>query len=146
MGYRFKWCQDRNVKLLDEYDQVNHDMKKLWASSPEDLRAAQAELEHRKDTYTLGKTNADDDVSILTHNMTAGYLEWSGTERAKRQMNLIITFKKYLPAFRMTWSLHDGEVSPTLVVLRLNCCYSSTDVHHVGDAGGYRERARSRSL
>jgi len=105
---RFNWCKEHDVQLLDEYDQLDKDLKLFWATSPADLKAAQDELEHHKDTYTIGKEQADANITMLTHNMTPGRLTSAGKGRSKTHLSILEPFQQHLPPFRATWSLHDG--------------------------------------
>jgi len=118
------------------------DLKLFWAVSPADLNAAQEKLEHHVDSYTIGKNKATDDVTLLTHNMTAGRLESAGRKRAQHQIDLIASFKNQLPPFHATWSLHDGWYYAIVYELLLTCSRSRSNVYQLGDARGCRGCSR----
>ena len=65
MLFRWQYVIEHNVQLPDEYDQIHHDLEPFWGVAPADLLKTQEELEKKKDSYTLGKNEKGEIVTIL---------------------------------------------------------------------------------
>lgn len=104
---RWKYAQENNVQLPDEYDQIYHDLEPFWGLEPSDLVQVQAELEHKKDSYTVGKNETDDEVQVLTWAFEDG--KYNQLIAGSREViKLFKPIQELLPPFRMTLSPHDG--------------------------------------
>ncbi|KAF7973136.1 hypothetical protein HWV62_16184 [Athelia sp. TMB] len=108
-----KWwdyCQANEVQLPDEYDQIYRDLEPFWGMEPHDLRRLQAAHEGHMDSYTIGKDNAADPVSVLKVSFS-----YTGSEKDKahrgQALEMIGTLKdvqQWLPPFRAVFSPHDN--------------------------------------
>lgn len=104
----WKYVQEHNVQLPDEYDQIHHDLQPLWGIKPANLRKIQAEWEHHQDTYTLGKEEGGP-VLIAADKLPEDpakreNLLIGGNEMAK----LLMDIGHSLPPFRAVFSPHDS--------------------------------------
>ena len=105
---RWSWCQQHNVLLPDEFNQINDDIEQFWAIDPHVLRATQSAHESDGDTFTIGKESGHPDLELLTSNLTDANLQKSGTTRSHLQMGILDPVKDLIPPFRATWTAHDG--------------------------------------
>ncbi|KAF8908170.1 glycosyl transferase family 90-domain-containing protein [Gymnopilus junonius] len=103
----WKYVQENNVQLPDEYDRIYHDLEPFWGLEPYDLIQIQAELELKKDSYTIGKNETDDEVQVLTWAFQDG--KYNQLIAGSREViKLFKPIQELLPTFRMTLSPHDG--------------------------------------
>ncbi|KAF8874754.1 glycosyl transferase family 90-domain-containing protein [Infundibulicybe gibba] len=95
-----------HVQLPDEYDQIFHDLEPFWGIEPGDLHKIQAELEKKKDSYTVGK-NETNDLSVLTYAFEPGRYSQL-IVGSSDIVSILQEVEEYLPDFRITISPHDG--------------------------------------
>lgn len=95
-----------NVQLPDEYDQIHRDLEHYWGIEPRDLRKIQKELETKLDSYTLGKTETGP-VEVVTSSFQEGRYNQL-IVGSVRIIGLLEEIDDVLPAFRATFSPHDG--------------------------------------
>ena len=99
-----------NVQLPDEYDSIFHDLEPFWGIHPRDLIHIRDEMESRKDSYTLARTNGtrigvvkyalpDEDYNRLIRN-------------SEPVLDLFRDIEEFLPPLRAVFSPHD---SPALL-------------------------------
>ena len=108
---RWNYVQKYNVQLPDEYDRIFHDLEPYWGIDPYDLQALQLEREGTSNTYTIGKIDEDDIVSLL--DISFGEASKTGlqhylTRGAKPQMDLLHEVHRFIPPFRGVFSANDG--------------------------------------
>jgi len=96
-----------DVQLVDEYDSIHARLQPFWGVDPVQLRAAQAEHETFADTFTIGKLHDDDSVVLLNSTLQGSQL---GHQRVQDQLELIDEVQEWLPAFRATFTKHDGPL------------------------------------
>lgn len=108
---RWSYCKRHNVQLPDEYDRIYHDLEPFWGINPVDLNRLQAELASSQESYTLGKTKQDSNVTILTYklpelgpNSPTKY----HISTAKKIAGMVDEVSKYIPPFRAVFSPHDN--------------------------------------
>lgn len=101
---RFRWCQENDVQLVDEFDQISHDIEKYWAVDPKQLQQLQVEVEKTGASFTIGKTSADGKIEVVASNMTGGLAE----SRAQKQVAVLGHVAQHIPPFRATWTVDDG--------------------------------------
>ncbi|KAF9004583.1 glycosyl transferase family 90-domain-containing protein [Cyathus striatus] len=102
----WNYVVENDVQLPDEYDQIHYDLEPFWGISPEDLIRTQAELEDKKDSYTLGKT-AGSKISVVTYAFDEGRYDQL-IVGSRGLIELLNEVNDYLPPFRATFSPHDG--------------------------------------
>ncbi|KAF9004580.1 hypothetical protein BDQ17DRAFT_1424430 [Cyathus striatus] len=61
---RWKYVEDNNVQLPDEYDQIWKDLEVFWGYHPSDLQRLQLQQESFNDSYTIGKDSTGE-VSVV---------------------------------------------------------------------------------
>jgi len=105
--YRWAYVQKHKVQLPDEYDQIHRDLEPFWGISPEDLQAAQAELEAAANTYTFASQNGKFVLAISNLQSTPEHQ--SGTRiRWEGHLKLLAEVQQWLPDFRATFAMDDG--------------------------------------
>lgn len=104
---RWDYVTYHNVQLVDEYDSIHARLQPFWGVDPVQLRAAQAESETFGDTFTIGKLHDDDTVVLLNSTMPGSPLDH---QRVQDQLELIDEVQDWLPAFRATFTIHDGPM------------------------------------
>ncbi|KAJ8507642.1 hypothetical protein ONZ45_g10011 [Pleurotus djamor] len=109
----WKYVQDNDVQLPDEYDMIWKDIEHFWGINPKALRKIQAIQERIPDAFTMGR-DANGTISIVklatsqTHPMP-----WDSLTRGYDEiMDLLKPVAHDLPEFRLTISPHDN---PNLV-------------------------------
>ncbi|TFK24115.1 hypothetical protein FA15DRAFT_687615 [Coprinopsis marcescibilis] len=102
----WQYVTRHNVQLPDEYDQIYKDLEPFWGIDPKDLIANQAELETKKDSYTIGKTETGT-IEVLAYAFEDGKYDQL-IVGSKRIIDLLQDIKEDLPEFRATFSPHDG--------------------------------------
>lgn len=103
---RWQYVKENDVQLPDEYDQIYEDLEPFWGVAPADLRKTQAELEKKKDSFTLGK-NKEGKIDVLAWAFTEGmYNQY--IRQSEPIIALLRVIEDYLPSFRATFSPHDG--------------------------------------
>jgi len=107
--YRWDWCAEHNVQLPDEYDQLASDLEVFWALRPSEMRAVQQDWEkHGSNTFTIGKSAPNAPLKKLACNANHD-MRSAVASRSRRQMKIIRPIAHLLPAFRATWTGHDGQ-------------------------------------
>lgn len=101
--YRWKYVEENNVQLPDEYDQINRDFEAYWGIDVKDLQAEQLghELWPKYNTYTIGKLSMDDPIDLLNSSFMNNFNydpAWGGKEIIKmlREADL----ERHIPPFR----------------------------------------------
>ncbi|KAF4585112.1 Glycosyltransferase Family 90 domain containing protein [Pleurotus pulmonarius] len=102
----WEYVVQNDVQLPDEYDQIHRDLEHYWGIEPRDLRKIQKELETKLDSYTLGKT-ATGPVEVVTSSFQEGRYNQL-IVGSVRIIGLLEEIDDVLPAFRATFSPHDG--------------------------------------
>jgi hypothetical protein len=105
--HRWKYAQEHNVKLPDEYDTIAHDLEPFWGLKPSLLREIQADLEREKDSYTIGNNLPGGNVTILTYALNKGS-EKQLLARSTKMIKLFEPILHHLPSFRLTILPHDA--------------------------------------
>lgn len=109
-GFRkwWKYVQEHDVQLPDEYDQIYHDLQPFWGIKPADLRRILAEWEHHQDTYTLGKEEGGS-VLIVADKLPEDPAKRENLLVGGNQMlKLLADIGHLLPPFRAVFSPHDS--------------------------------------
>ncbi|KAI6032593.1 glycosyl transferase family 90-domain-containing protein, partial [Pisolithus orientalis] len=109
-GFRkwWKYVQEHDVQLPDEYDQIYHDLQPFWGIKPADLRRILAEWEHHQDTYTLGKEEGGS-VLIVAEKLPEDHAKRENLLVGGNQMlKLLAGIGHLLPPFRAVFSPHDS--------------------------------------
>lgn len=101
------------VQLPDEYDQIYQDLEPFWGIDPIQLQISQRKLQQNKDTYTIGKLNQDDPVTILFQKLPQDREADMITHAAIPHLDLIEDVEQFIPPFQATFTPHDN---PELVV------------------------------
>ncbi|KAG7089382.1 hypothetical protein E1B28_011072 [Marasmius oreades] len=100
------YVEKHNIQLPDEYDEIYLDLQPFWGISPSDLLVIQKELEEKKDSYTIGKTESTNVTIVRTSFREELHQQLiKGTPNV---VNLLRDIEEYLPPFRATFSPHDG--------------------------------------
>ncbi|KIJ36563.1 glycosyltransferase family 90 protein [Sphaerobolus stellatus SS14] len=93
------------VQLIDEYDSIHKRLQPFWGVAPKLLQEAQRNWESHPDTFTIGKSADSDSVELLNDTMNGNP---SGMQRVLDQLNILEDVGEWLPAFRATYTMHDG--------------------------------------
>ncbi|KAG6883534.1 hypothetical protein C0993_005630 [Termitomyces sp. T159_Od127] len=108
-GFDVWWAyvQKHNVQLPDEYDQIHADLEPFWGMHPRDLQRLEREWGKHADSYTIGKTAAEDRIAILDYVITSksGHDLKGG---AYEVMELLKDVEHAIPPFRAVFSPHDN--------------------------------------
>ncbi|KAK4053911.1 hypothetical protein OIO90_003748 [Microbotryomycetes sp. JL221] len=99
----FKFAQDNNVVLIDEFDQTLNDVLPFYALPPETIHNRSMVLQRDPSTFTMQIRNG--------RNTIIGAHKADG--RAKDQAELMKRWTKFLPDVNITMSAHDG---PSIVM------------------------------
>ncbi|KAJ3855117.1 glycosyl transferase family 90-domain-containing protein [Lentinula lateritia] len=111
-----KWWQyveENNVQLPDEYDQIDRDLEAYWGIKPQDLQTIEFahEVLPECDTYTLGKLDLKDSISLLNYSLPHNAsVHYDMAEGGKMIMEMLreAGVDKYIPPFRATFNPHDS--------------------------------------
>ena len=95
---RFKFARERDVVLVDEYDQIMRDIEPFLSLSPSLLHSRITTLENDPFTHTFIVRNGA--ISIVGAKKELA--------RASDQAGLIKNFVNLLPDVNITMSAHDG--------------------------------------
>ena len=100
---RWNYVTENNVQLPDEYDTIFHDLEPFWGIHPRDLLRLREEMESRKDSYTLARTNGTriDVVNYALHDDRL--IRNSGSV-----LKLFRDIEEFLPPLRAVFSPHDA--------------------------------------
>ncbi|KAJ3990207.1 glycosyl transferase family 90-domain-containing protein [Lentinula detonsa] len=109
----WEYVEENDIQLPDEYDQINRDLEAFWGIDPRDLQIVEFmhEVVPQTDTYTLGKLNMVDPITLLNyslpHNTSTNY---DMAEGGKMIVELLreAGVDKYIPPFRATFNPHDS--------------------------------------
>ncbi|GAA5996568.1 uncharacterized protein JCM10292_003058 [Rhodotorula paludigena] len=98
-GFDKWWAYARanRVILVDEYDQIHHDLQPFWALDPGDLAHRVAVMEEREETFTIK----------IADGKVAETGEQAFLRRAKDLGDLIRRFSAYAPDVNLTFTRHD---------------------------------------
>ncbi|KIK70041.1 glycosyltransferase family 90 protein [Collybiopsis luxurians FD-317 M1] len=99
----WRYVEENNVQLPDEYDQINRDFEAYWGIDPHDLQAEQLnhELWTKCDTYTIGKLNVDDPITILNSSLkTQAHFDVTRGGKSIVEMLRDADLERYIPPFR----------------------------------------------
>ncbi|KAL5501707.1 hypothetical protein ACEPAH_8967 [Sanghuangporus vaninii] len=109
-----KWwdyVQKHDIQLPDEYDQIHHDLEPYWGIDPRDLQEVQAEREGKSDSFTIGKLEENEIISLVNITVDASrehrikdYMSWG----VKPQLEMLNEVYQHIPPFRATFSPSDG--------------------------------------
>lgn len=103
---RWEYVVQNNVRLPDEYDQIWNDLEPLWGLDPIDLRQIQAEIEAKKDTFTLGKTDFGT-LSVVNSSLSDDRRK-KFLSAADGIMDILKDVEHLIPEFRAVFSPHDN--------------------------------------
>jgi len=105
----WSYCKRHNVQLPDEYDRIYHDLEPFWGIHPIEVERLRVELASSHESYTLGKTEQDSNVTLLTDTLPENT---SATKyhivTAKKIAGMVDEVSKYIPPFRALFSPHDN--------------------------------------
>ena len=87
--YNFRWefTQKHNVKLPDEYDQINRDLEPFWALEPADMAHRNKVMQERGHTFSL----------IVQNGIVSIEGPFKHIRRAKDIADIISKFSEDLP-------------------------------------------------
>ena len=88
-------------------------MEHFWGVDPVQLQEALRQLQHKKDSYTIGKISKEDSVSILRHNLPQDREQAILHDTALSQIKLLSEIEHLLPPFQATFTPNDN---PELVI------------------------------
>ncbi|KAL0957963.1 hypothetical protein HGRIS_000143 [Hohenbuehelia grisea] len=109
----WKYAQEHNVLLPDEYDSIMRGLEPFWGISPADLLDAQVTQENKPDAYTLGKLESGAVGVVHTASASTDPEKLQRLVRGSSEiMDLLKPIEHLLPPFRATFSPHDN---PNLV-------------------------------
>lgn len=94
------------MQLPDEYDQIYHDLEPFWGLDPVDLQTAQAELEQKRWSFTIGKEMGKP-IDFIHKIFPESRWEELDT-RAKEMVDLLKDVEHLLPPFRAVFSPWDN--------------------------------------
>ncbi|KIJ36259.1 glycosyltransferase family 90 protein [Sphaerobolus stellatus SS14] len=80
-------------------------LQPFWGVAPKFLQSAQHNWESHPDTFTIGNSADSDTVELLNNTMNENP---SGMQRVLDQLNVLQDVGEWLPAFRATFTMHDG--------------------------------------
>ncbi|KAJ7125783.1 glycosyl transferase family 90-domain-containing protein [Mycena crocata] len=102
----WNYVRENDVQLPDEYDQIYADLEPFWGIEQKDLLAIRDELESRVDSYTLGKTSWDSNVSVLNTSLSPAYNHI--LLQTKAAITLLQDIDHLLPPFRAVFTPDDA--------------------------------------
>ncbi|KAJ7596240.1 glycosyl transferase family 90-domain-containing protein [Mycena floridula] len=105
-----KWWEyvlKHDVKLPDEYDSIYHDLEPFWGIQPATLLAIRSELESKVDSYTIGKDEDTDPISVLNTSFAEGRYDQL-IKGSVKILDILGDVEEFLPPFRAVFSPHDG--------------------------------------
>ncbi|KAG6890054.1 hypothetical protein C0995_012512 [Termitomyces sp. Mi166 len=109
----WRYVEENNVQLPDEYNQIYKDLEPFWGYHPRDLQELRKEQEFHTDTFTLG-LNGTDQLDILRVSFASSTNNWNPDDLlggARSIIEILRDVEQDLPPFRAVVSPHD---SPTL--------------------------------
>jgi len=101
----WRYVEEHNVQLPDEYDQIWRDLEPYWGFDPVDLRAIESDLESKVDCFTLGKAGSGP-ISIVNMSLREG--EYGPPPSAYDFLELLEPIEHLLPPFRAVFSPNDS--------------------------------------
>ncbi len=101
------------MKLPDEYDQIYLDLEPYWGVSPGLLQQMAQETEEVPDTFTIGKANGSDKITLLNLTPRNQQALEIILEQATAQIELIQDVSQWLPPFRATFTIHNRPIQLT---------------------------------
>lgn len=97
----WKWAQKNKIILVDEYDQIMHDLEPFYALDPRDLDHKLKRMEEREETFTIKL----DPTAETTVEYSGDYAE---LQRAHDLGEILEPFADLLPGkVQMTFTRHD---------------------------------------
>ncbi|KZT24399.1 glycosyltransferase family 90 protein [Neolentinus lepideus HHB14362 ss-1] len=138
----WRYVQDHNVQLPDEYDQIYHDLEPFWGMDPKDLQKIEKDWEEHKDGFVIGKMAQDDPIDVLK---TSFLQENKRENHLKGGYDIIAMLKEveqFIPPFRAIFSPHDNPNVVKNYELRRMAVEAAAegkyiDVNHPPPAGAY---------
>ena len=107
--FRWSYVQEHRVQLPDEYDQINKDLEPFWGVNPKDLQNIQRDWEGHADTYTIGKDDMEDTITLLNYTLPGNdRIRYDLAGGAFQVMELLEDVEKFIPPFRAVFSPHDN--------------------------------------
>ena len=106
---RWDYVQRNDVQLPDEYDQIYEDLEPYWGIEPRQLQEMQEKWEGHKDSFTIGKMEPEDVVTVLNISLnqpdrTQDFMAYG----AKPQLDILAEVHQFIPPFRAVFSPHDN--------------------------------------
>ncbi|KAF4610078.1 hypothetical protein D9613_010468 [Agrocybe pediades] len=115
----WKYVQEHNVQLPDEYDQIYRDLQPFWGMDPTDLQAIQREWEAHADSFTVGKDTIDEPISLKNFSLPDDDISPNGLAKGAYDiMKLLKEVEGSIPPFRAIFSPHDNPNLATDFELR----------------------------
>ncbi|KAG6817367.1 hypothetical protein H0H87_009554 [Tephrocybe sp. NHM501043] len=109
----WKYVQEHNVQLPDEYDQIYEDLEPFWGMDPLDLQRIQSEWEAHSDSYTLGKAEGSPITMVNSSLPGNAKVQHDLSLGAYEVMELLEDVEDAIPPFRAVFSPHDNPNLPT---------------------------------
>lgn len=104
---RWKYVQNHNVQLPDEYDQIHRDLEPFWGMDPRSLQRIQRDWEGHADSFTIGKEPGGR-LRLLNYTLPSQSSSPNDmTEGGFMVMDLLKEVQDYIPPFRAVFSPHD---------------------------------------
>ncbi|KAJ7591036.1 hypothetical protein C8J56DRAFT_1135555 [Mycena floridula] len=104
----WKYVQDHQVQLPDEYDQIFMDIEPFWGIPPARLQSIQRDWEAHADSFTVGKDAIDDSISLLNSTLPNPSSRQGLAAGAFMLMDLLEDVQQHIPRFRAVFSPHDN--------------------------------------
>ncbi|KAL0959266.1 hypothetical protein HGRIS_014536 [Hohenbuehelia grisea] len=105
----WKYAQEHNVQLPDEYDQIHRDLEPFWGVNPIELQHIQRDWEASLETYTIGKEGGP--LSVLNSSFPSHFTQQHRDRLmggAYEFIDLLKDIGEHLPPFRAVFSPHDN--------------------------------------
>ncbi|KAJ8486950.1 hypothetical protein ONZ45_g14504 [Pleurotus djamor] len=108
----WKYVQDNNVLLPDEYDQIHRDLEPFWALDPMDLQKLVADEQAVVETFTIGKDKPGDHIAVVNHSFADPdhWREKNALRGAQDIIDLLKEVEDHLPPFRAVVSPMDNPM------------------------------------
>jgi hypothetical protein len=107
---RWRYAQEHNVQLPDEYDSIWRDLEPFWGIDPVNLLQLQAAQETRTDSFTLAKneTGGYTNLDKVAFSDPDTWQQRALLRGVDEILDLLEPIDEYLPPFRAVFSPHDN--------------------------------------
>lgn len=107
--HRWRYVEENNVQLPDEYDQIYEDLEPYWGMDPNDLQDIVREWEAHEDSYTIGKA-MDGLIGLANYSLGPGndHIQKEITIGVSHITDLLEDVEEFIPPFRAVFSPHDN--------------------------------------